>query len=174
LPPRWRRWRPAVWPEPQGEWRGAAEAGAGGGVAEAAGVAGVRDHCRSYLRAGALQVSDWLAVLGEQLRDLGVERGAAPIEVLDLAGELSDAAGRDVLDEAVTETAAPASPQFALAGQVEDARLADRVDLIPVGAQPLDRLGAVADEAAALQLEQRQRRRELGLQCGSELRAFAR
>jgi hypothetical protein len=48
--------------------------------------------------------------------------------------------------------------------EVDDARLADRVDLIPVGAEPLDRLRAVADEATALQLEQRQRADELGLE----------
>ena len=55
----------------------------------------MRDHCRSDLRPGAVQVGDWVAVLGEQLRDLGVERGDALIEVLDVAGEVADAAARD-------------------------------------------------------------------------------
>ena len=60
-----------------------------------------------------------------------------------------------------------------MACEIDDGCFADRVDLIPVGAQALDRLGAVADEAAALQLEQRQRADELGLERGSELRAVA-
>jgi transposase InsO family protein len=51
-----------------------------------------------------------------------------------------------------------------LASEIDYASLADGVDLIPVGAEPLDRLGAVADEAAALQLEQRQGADEHGLE----------
>jgi hypothetical protein len=69
----------------------------------------VRDHRRGDLRAGAVQVGDWVAVFGEQLCDLGVERGDALVKVLDVAGEVSDAAGRDLLDEAVAEADAPES-----------------------------------------------------------------
>src|SRR5205085_4238933 len=138
-----------------GDRRGAAEACEGGGVAEAAHVAGVCDHCGSDLCAGAVQVGHWVAVFGEQLRDLSVERGDALVEVLDVAGEVSDAAGRDLLDQAVTEADALESAQFALPSEVNDARLADGIDLIAIGAEPLDRLGAVTDEAAPLQLEQR-------------------
>ena len=63
----------------------------------------MRDHCRGDLRPCAVQVGDRVAVLGEQLRDLRVERGDALVEVLDVAREVADAAGRDLLDEAVTE-----------------------------------------------------------------------
>jgi hypothetical protein len=133
----------------------------------------VGDHRRCDLRAGAVQIRDWVAVLGEQPRDLGLEGGDALVEVFDVAGEVADAAGRDLLDEAVTE-ADPLQPsQLALPGEVDDPRLADRIDLIPVGAEPLDRLRAVADEAAPLQLEQRQGADELGLERWSKLGALA-
>src|SRR6266540_1465600 len=89
------------------------------------------------------------------------------------AGEVADAAGRDLLDESLAEADALESAQLALASEIDNARLADRVDLIPIGAEPLDRLRSVADEAAALQLEQRQGAHELGLERGPELRAFA-
>jgi hypothetical protein len=112
-------------------------------------------------------------VLFEQLSDLAVEPGDALVEVLDVAGEVTDAAGRDLLDEAVAE-ADPFEPaQLALAGEIGYVGLADRVDLIPVGAQPLDRLRAVADEPPSLQLKQRQRAHELGLERGAELVALA-
>src|SRR5215207_7343702 len=58
-----------------GDGCGAAEAGEGGGVAEAADVAGVGDHGGGDLRPGAVQVADGVAVLGEELRDLGIEGG---------------------------------------------------------------------------------------------------
>lgn len=112
-------------------------------------------------------------MLLEELRDLGVEGGDALVEVVDVAGEVTDAAGRDLLDEAITEADPPEAAQRALAGEVDHARLADRVDLIPVGAQPLHRLRAIADETTPLQLEQRQRAHELGLERRSELRPFA-
>ena len=76
-----------------GDWCGAAKAGEGGGVAEAADVAGVGDHGGGDLRAGAMQVGDRVAVLGEQLGDLGVEGGDALVEVFDVAGEVADAVG---------------------------------------------------------------------------------
>jgi hypothetical protein len=56
-----------------------------------------------------------------------------------------------------------------LAREVDHARLADRVDLIPVRAEPMDRLRAITDETAPLQLEQRQRPHELGLKRRPEL-----
>jgi hypothetical protein len=88
------------------------------------------------------------------LRNLVVEGSDALVEVVDVAGEVADAAGRDLLDEAVAEADPLDPPQLALPGEIDDARLADRVDLIPVCTESLDRLGAVADEAAALQFEQ--------------------
>jgi hypothetical protein len=60
-----------------------------------------------------------------------------------------------------------------LAGEIDDARLADRIDLIPVSAETLDRLRAVADEAATLQLEHLQHPHELGLEGRSELLTLA-
>jgi len=48
-----------------GDRRGAALAGVGGGAAEAADVAGVRDHGDGDNRAGAGEVSEWIAVLAE-------------------------------------------------------------------------------------------------------------
>jgi hypothetical protein len=65
----------------------------------------VGDHGGGDLRSGAVQVADWVAVLLEELRDLGVEGGDALVEVLDVAGEVADAARSDLLDEAVTEAA---------------------------------------------------------------------
>jgi hypothetical protein len=75
--------------------------------------------------------------------------------------------------EAVTEADALEPPQFALAVAAQRAGLGHGILLGPVGAQPLDRLGAVADEAAALQLEHGQRADELGLQRRAELTALA-
>src|SRR5262245_50268637 len=69
-----------------GDGCGAAEAGEGGGVAEAADVAGVRDHAGGDLSAGAVQVVERVAVLGEQCGDLGVELCDALVEVFDVAG----------------------------------------------------------------------------------------
>ena len=86
-----------------GDWCGAAEAGERGAVAEAADVAGVGDDRGGYLRAGAVEVGDRVAVFGEELGDLGVEGGDALVEVVDVAGEIADAAGRDLLDQAVAE-----------------------------------------------------------------------
>src|SRR5206468_8589184 len=123
------------------------------------------------LRASAVEVADWIAVLGEQLRVLRVEGGDALVEVLDVASEVTEAARRDLLDEAVAEPDPLEPAQLALAGEVDHARLADRVDLIPVRAKPLDRLRAVSDEATALQLEQSQRADELGLERGPQLRS---
>ena len=173
LPPRWSRWRPAVWPEPQG---------IGAAPQKRAKAAASRKRrtspaCAIRLRRSAsraVEVADRVAVLVEQLADLPVEPGDALVEVLDVAGEVADAAGCDLLDEAVAE-ADPLEPaQLALAGEVDDACLADRVDLIPVGAEPLDRLRAVADETAPLELEQREGPHELGLERGAELVCAAR
>src|SRR5215218_1138937 len=154
-----------------GDGRGTAEPGEGGGVAEAADITGVCDHCGGDLRTGAVEVADRVAVLLEQLRDLGVEGSDPLVEVLDVAGEVMDAASRDPLDEAVAEVDPLEPAQLALSCDVDDTSLADGVDLIPVGAKPLGRLGAIADETASLQLEQRQRPHELGLERRSKLRA---
>lgn len=67
----------------------------------------MRDHRRGELRPGAVQVVDGVAVLGEQLRDFGVEGRDALVEVLDVAGEVADAAGSDLLDEPVAEADPP-------------------------------------------------------------------
>jgi hypothetical protein len=97
-----------------------------------------------------LQVGERVVVLVEQLGDLVVECGDALVEVLDVAGQFADAARGDLVGEAVTE-ADPLEPaQFALAVAAQRTGFADGVLLGPVGAQPLDRLGAVADKAAAL------------------------
>ena len=60
-----------------GDRRGAAEAREGGGVFEAADVAGLGDQRGGDLVAGAEQVGDRVAVLVEQRGDLGVELGDA-------------------------------------------------------------------------------------------------
>ena len=95
------------------------------------------------------------------------------VEVLDVAGELADAASGDSLGQAVAEADALEPAQLALAIATNDPGLGDRVELSPVGAQALDRLGAVADEAAALQLEHAERSHELGLERRAELGALA-
>ena len=110
-----------------------------------------------------------LAVLGEQVGDLAVERGDPVVEVVDVAGELADAARRGALSEAVAEIDALEAAQHALAVAAQHTGLGDRVVLGPVGAQSLDRLRAVTDEAAALQLEHSERANELGLLRGAEI-----
>jgi hypothetical protein len=52
-----------------GDRCGSAEASEGGGVAEAADVACVRDKGRGDLWAGAVQVGDWVAILLEEPLD---------------------------------------------------------------------------------------------------------
>jgi len=97
--PRWRRWRPAVWPEPQGIGAAPQKRAKAAASRKRRTFAGVRDHRRGDLRPGAVKLGDWVAVLGEQLRDLGVEGGDALVEVLDITHEVAVAAGRDLLDE---------------------------------------------------------------------------
>ena len=50
-----------------------------------------------------MQVGDWVAMLVKELVDLRVEGGGALVEVIDVAGEVADAAGGDLLNEAVAE-----------------------------------------------------------------------
>ena len=50
-----------------------------------------------------MEVFERVVVLVEQLGDLGVEGGDALVEVVDVAGELADAACGGALNEAVAE-----------------------------------------------------------------------
>src|SRR5213592_1993708 len=158
---------------PAGDRCGAAEAGEGGGIAEAANVAGVRDQTGGDLVAGAAEVGDRVAVLFEQLGDLGVEIADALVERVDVAGELADAARGDLFGQAVTEADALELAQLALAVAAQRGGLADRVDLQPGRSQALDRLGAIANQAMALQLEQPDRPDQLGFERRAELGAAA-
>ena len=89
-------------------------------------------------------------MLVEQLGDLSVEAGDALVEVLDVAGQFADAAGGELFCESVAE-ADPLEPaQLALAVAADHPRLGHGVLLGPVRAQPLDGLGAITNEAAAL------------------------
>ncbi len=112
-------------------------------------------------------------MLVEQLGDLAVERRDALVEIFDVAGQLADAASCDLFGQAVAEADPLESPQLALAVAAQRASLGDRVLLGPVRAQPLDRLGAVANEAAALQLEHRQRPDKLWLHRRAQLAVLA-
>ena len=125
LPPRCRRWRPEVWPEPQGI--GAAPQKR----AKAADIAGVGDQGGGDLVAGAEQVGDRVAVLFEQGGDLGVEIADALAERVDVAGELADDAGGDGVGERVAEADAPEPAQLALTLAAHRLRLGDRIDLLP-------------------------------------------
>src|SRR4029077_11961713 len=112
---------------------------------------------------------DWVAVLREESLDFRVKGGDALVEVFDVTGEVADAAAGDLFDEAVAE-ADPLQPaQLPLAGEVDNARFAHWVNLIPVGPEPLNCLSAVADKPAPLELEQRERADELWLERRSEL-----
>src|ERR1700754_563870 len=73
-----------------GDRRDTAGACEGGGVFEAADVAGVRDQRGGGLVAGAEQVLDGVAVLMEQHGDLGLELCDPAVEVFDVARELAD------------------------------------------------------------------------------------
>jgi hypothetical protein len=75
-----------------GDGCGAAEACEGAGIAEATNVAGLGDARRSEVAANPLDLFKRVAVVGEQIGNLGVERGDALVEVVDAAGELADAA----------------------------------------------------------------------------------
>ena len=90
------------------------------------------DDGGSEVGAGALQFGEWVVVLVEQLGDLFVEGGDALVEVLDVAGQLADAARGDLVGEAVAE-ADPLEPaQGALAVAAQDTGFADGVLLGPV------------------------------------------
>lgn len=126
-------------------------------------VAGLGDDRRGQIAADPVDLLEWIAVIGEQLGDLGVEGCDALVEVLDVAGKFADAARGGALRKAVAEMDPGEVAQGALAVSAQNAGFRDRILLCPVRAQPLDRLGAVADEPAALQLEHAERADELGL-----------
>src|SRR5215218_11243335 len=86
-----------------GNRRGSAIASEGGGVFEAANVAGVRDQGGGDLVAGAEEILDGVAVLFEQRRDLGFELGDPAVETLDVGGELVDCGRGDARDHALAE-----------------------------------------------------------------------
>lgn len=95
------------------------------------------------------------------------------VEVLDVAGQFADAASGDPLGERRPKLDPLEPVDHLLAIEVDDLGLADGVELGPVSPQALDRLGAIADEAAALQLERAQRANEFGFQRGAELVVLA-
>ena len=74
--------------------------------------------------------------------------------------------------EARRRAAALELAQLTLAIAADNAGLCDRVVLGPVGTQPLDRLGAVAHEPAALQLEHPECPDQFRLLGGAELRSL--
>lgn len=94
-------------------------------------------------------------------------------EVLDVARELADPAGGDLVREPVTEAQALELAQLAQSVDADDPRFGDGVQLRPVGPQALDRLRAVADIAAPLQVQRGERAHQLGLQGGTELATLA-
>ena len=57
----------------------AAEAGDRAGVSEPPDVAGLGDDCGGEVRAGAVEVGEWVLVFCEQLGDLSVEISDAGI-----------------------------------------------------------------------------------------------
>jgi hypothetical protein len=81
----------------------AAEAGEGGAAAEAADIGGVGDQRDGDGGAGAGEVGDRVAVLGEERGQLGVELGDSPVELLDLERELADAAAGGLRGQPVAE-----------------------------------------------------------------------
>ena len=101
-----------------------------------------------------------------------VGRRADVTDLADVSGELADAARRGASGQAWAELQPSELVQLALAVAADDAGLGDGVVLGPVRAQPLDRLGAVANEAAALQLEHPECPDELGLLGGPEIRSL--
>src|SRR5262249_22256958 len=152
--------------------RRATEARKRSGVAKAAHVAGLGDDRGGEVRAGSVKIPERIAVLGEQLCDLPVELDDAGVEILDVASELADAAGCRARGKAFAQLQALELLELALAVTADDAALCDRVVLNPVGAQPLDRLRAVANEAPTLQLKRSECPHELRLLGGTQLPAL--
>ena len=121
------------------------------------------------LIAGAEKIRDRVAMLGEQFSDPVLEPGDALVEVLDVAGEFADAPGGDLLGQSVTKGDAAQPFERGRAVATKDLGLGDRADLGPVRTQPLDGLGAVVNEALALQLKYRQGADQFGLERRTEL-----
>jgi hypothetical protein len=128
-----------------GNRSGAAEACEGGRAAEATDIAGVGDNGGGDGGAGSGEIGDGVAVLVEQLREFGVERGDAAVELFDLARQFADAARRCFGGEAVSEGDPLEPSQGLLAMCVDDLGFRFGVDLRPNRAQSLDGLGAVGD-----------------------------
>jgi hypothetical protein len=80
------------WAGAAGDRGGAAEAGEGRWAVEAADVAGVRDDGGCDGWSGAGEIGDRIAVLAEQARKVAFELGDTPVELVDLARELTDTA----------------------------------------------------------------------------------
>ena len=110
-----------------------------------------------------MEILERVAVVGEEVGDLDVQGVDAVVEVVDVGGELADAARGGALSEAVAEIDAFELAQLTLAIAAQGPGFGDGVVLGPVSAQPLDGLGAVTDKAAALQFEHAQRTDDLGL-----------
>ena len=105
--------------------------------------------------------------------DLSLELGDPAVEVLDVARELADAAGGCPFGQTVAELQLLQPPEHLRPVAADGAGLGDRIELRPVSPQPLDRLRAVADEAASLQLERCDRPDDLWFERWPELRSLA-
>ena len=82
--------------------------------------------------ADAVELFERAAVLGEQVGDFGVEGGDAVVEIVDVLGELANAARGGALGEAVAERDALELAQFALAVAAERPGFSDGIELRPV------------------------------------------
>jgi hypothetical protein len=102
------------------------------------------DQGRRDLLAGAVEVVDGIAVLGEQRAELRLEVGDAGVELLDVARELADATRGSPFGQAVAELEPLETAQHLRPVAADRAGLGDRIELRPVGAQALDRLASSA------------------------------
>jgi hypothetical protein len=75
----------------------------GAGVAEAADVTGLGDDRGGEVGAGAVEVLERVADVGQEVGDLDVQGVDAVVEIVDVCGELTDAARGGALREAVAE-----------------------------------------------------------------------
>src|ERR1700684_429017 len=111
-------------------------------------------------------------MLDEQLGDLLVEVGDPRVEIRDVFSELPNAASCSARCKAGPQLESFELVQLALAVAAAHAGLCDWVVLDPVRAQPLDRLGAVADKASAVKLEHPERPDQFGLLSRAEVLAL--
>jgi hypothetical protein len=103
----------------------------------------------------------------------GVQGGDAVVEIVDVLSEFAKAAGGGALGEAVAEGDLLELAQLALAVAADRPGFSDGIELRPVRPQALDRLGAIVNEATALELEHAEGANQLGLLGGSEIDAVA-